>query len=162
MNEACQGGLIVVLEDQGFAGTPRWRPYRLTVDQEYDEKTGTLRARLSVPNPDKVLRPGQFVRVIVPALERADAIRLPQKAVLEMQGLKTVFVVDADGKAAQRQFEARYRIGSDWIVDKGLAAGDVIVVEGTQKVRPGMPVKPVVAGSAEPAAKPAEPGKKAG
>ncbi|WP_328999353.1 hypothetical protein OHA18_33530 [Kribbella sp. NBC_00709] len=42
MNEACQSGLIVVLEDQGFAGTPRWRPYRLTVDQEYDEQTGTF------------------------------------------------------------------------------------------------------------------------
>ncbi|MFD3402300.1 hypothetical protein ACFWUU_16570 [Kribbella sp. NPDC058693] len=42
MNEACQGGLIVVLEDHGFAGTPRWRPYRLTVDQEYDENTGTF------------------------------------------------------------------------------------------------------------------------
>lgn len=142
------------------------------VDAALDEKTGTLRARLSVPNPGRVLRPGQFVRVIVPALEKPDAIRLPQKAVQELQGLKTVFVVGDDGKAVQRQIEAQYRIDSDWVVDKGLAAGDVVVVEGTQKVRPGMPVKPVAAGPATPAdgqasppaIRPAEPGsgKKAG
>ena len=129
-------------EDPGQAPTFRIRlldgseyrsPGQLNfVDAALDEKTGTLRARLSVPNPERVLRPGQFVRVIVPALERPDAIRLPQKAVQELQGLKTVFVVGDDGKAVQRQIEAQYRIGSDWVVDKGLTAGDVVVVEGTQ------------------------------
>jgi membrane fusion protein (multidrug efflux system) len=128
-------------------------PGRLNfVDAALDEKTGTLRARLSVPNPGRALRPGQFVRVIVPALERPDAIRIPQKAVQEQQGLKTVFVVEQDGKAAARQIQARYRIDNDWVVDKGLSAGEVVVVEGTQKVRPGMPVKVVDAGSAGKAA----------
>jgi len=125
-------------------------PGRLNfVDAALDEKTGTLRTRLSVPNPGRVLRPGQFVRVIVPALERPEAIRIPQKAVQEQQGLKTVFVVDKDGKAAPRRIEAQYRIENDWVVDKGLAAGEVLIVEGIQKVRPGMPVKAV---GAEPAA----------
>jgi len=117
------------------------------VDAALDEKTGTLRTRLSIPNPGRVLRPGQFVRVIVPALERPDAIRIPQKAVQELQGLKSVFVVGADGKAASRAIEARYRAGNDWVVDKGLAVGDVLIVEGMQKVRTGSPVKPVEAGA---------------
>ena len=127
------------------------------VDAALDEKTGTLRTRLSIPNPERVLRPGQFVRVIVPALEKQDAIRVPQKAVQEQQGLKQVFVVDKDGKAALRQIEAQYRIANDWVVDKGLAAGEVVIVEGTQKVRPGMPVKPVMAGTAPATGTPAGP-----
>jgi membrane fusion protein (multidrug efflux system) len=127
------------------------------VDAALDEKTGTLRTRLSIPNPERVLRPGQFVRVIVPALEKPDAIRVPQKAVQEQQGLKQVLVVDKDGKAALRQIEAQYRIANDWVVDKGLAAGEVVIVEGTQKVRPGMPVKPVMAGTAPAAGTPAGP-----
>lgn len=170
VSEARLAQLTQLLKDQAD-GAPAFRirlldgseyrsPGRLNfVDAALDEKTGTLRARLAVPNPDKVLRPGQFVRVIVPTLERPDAIRLPQKAVMEMQGLKIVYVVGADGKAVQRQFEAQYHVGTDWIVDKGLAPGDVVVVEGTQKVRPGMPVKPVAAGAA--AAEPLA-GKKAG
>ena len=142
------------------------------VDAALDEKTGTLRARLSVPNPGRVLRPGQFVRVIVPALERPDAIRVPQKAVQELQGLKTVFVVGADGKAVPRQIEAQYRVGNDWLVDKGLSPGETVIVEGTQKVRSGAPVKPVAAASSPapggqanpPATSPAAPaaGKKPG
>ena len=117
------------------------------VDAALDEKTGTLRARLSVPNPGRVLRPGQFVRVIVPALERVDAIRVPQKAVQELQGLKTVFVVGAESKVTPRQIEAQFRVGNDWLVNKGLTSGEVVIVEGTQKVREGMTVKPVAAES---------------
>jgi membrane fusion protein (multidrug efflux system) len=117
------------------------------VDAALDEKTGTLRARLLVRNPARVLRPGQFVRVIVPALEKPNAIRIPQNAVQELQGLKTVFVVGEDSKAVSRQIEAQYRVGNDWVVDKGLAFGEVVIVEGTQKVRPGTPVKPVAVGS---------------
>jgi membrane fusion protein (multidrug efflux system) len=99
-----------------------------------------------VPNPDRVLRPGLFVRVSVPSVQNPQAIRIPQQAVLEVQGLQSVYVVDASGKAQQRQIVARNRIGQDWIVDKGLAPGDVVVVEGIGKLRPDMPVKTVAAG----------------
>ena len=124
------------------------------VDAALDEKTGTLRARLSVPNPERVLRAGQFVRVIVPALERPDAIRIPQKAVQEVQGLKTVFVVGSDGKAIARPIDAQYRVDNDWVVDKGLAPGEVLVVEGVQKVRAGAPVKAVPAAQNGPSVTP--------
>ncbi len=67
--------------------------------------------RISVPNPDRVLRPGLFVRVIVAAFENPNAIRIPQQAVQELQGLKSVYVVGAEDKAEPRQIVASYRLG---------------------------------------------------
>jgi membrane fusion protein (multidrug efflux system) len=113
------------------------------VDAAVDSKTGTLQLRIAVPNPAGLLRPGQFARVVVPASENAQAIRVPQQAVQELQGIKSVYVVGADGKAASRQVTANHRVGTDWVVEKGLQPGDAVVVEGTQKVRPGAPVKAV-------------------
>jgi membrane fusion protein (multidrug efflux system) len=113
------------------------------VDATLDQKSGTLQVRVSVPNPERALRPGLFVRVIVPAFENASAIRIPQQAVQELQGLKTVYVVGADDKVDARQITANHRIANDWVVDSGLQPGERIVVEGTGKVRAGAPVKPV-------------------
>jgi membrane fusion protein (multidrug efflux system) len=118
------------------------------VDAAIDQKSGTLQVRISVPNPDRLLRPGLFVRVIVAAFENPSAIRVPQQAVQELQGLKSVYVVTADDKAEPRQIVASYRLGNDWVVDSGLAAGDRVVTEGVGKLRPGAPVKPVVAAPA--------------
>jgi membrane fusion protein (multidrug efflux system) len=114
------------------------------VDATLDPKSGTLQVRVSVPNPDRILRPGLFVRVIVAAYENPSAIRVPQQAVQELQGLKSVYVVGAGDKADPRQIVANYRLGSDWVVDSGLAAGDRVVTEGIGKLRPGTAVKPVV------------------
>jgi membrane fusion protein (multidrug efflux system) len=119
------------------------------IDATIDQKSGTLQVRISVPNPDRVLRPGLFVRVIVAAFENPSAIRVPQQAVQELQGLKSVYVVDAESKAEPRQIVASHRLGNDWVVDKGLNAGDRVVVEGIGKLRPGTPVKPVVTASAD-------------
>ncbi len=114
------------------------------VDATIDPKSGTLQLRISVPNPDRLLRPGLFVRVIVAVFEDPNAIRVPQQAVQELQGLKSVYVVTADDKAEPRQIVASYRLGNEWVVDKGLAPGDRVVTEGIGKLRPGAPVKPVV------------------
>jgi len=114
------------------------------VDAAMDQKSGTLQVRVSVPNPDRLLRPGLFVRVSVPAFESPSAIRIPQQAVQELQGLKSVYVVAAGDKAEPRQIVAGYRVGNDWVVSSGLAPGDRVVVEGLGKLRPGAPVKPVV------------------
>jgi membrane fusion protein (multidrug efflux system) len=119
------------------------------IDATIDQKSGTLQVRVSVPNPDRVLRPGLFVRVIVAAFENPSAIRIPQQSVQELQGLKSVYVVDAESKAEPRQIVASYRLGNDWVVDKGLNSGDRVVVEGIGKLRPGTPVKPVVTASAD-------------
>jgi membrane fusion protein (multidrug efflux system) len=118
------------------------------IDATLDPKSGTLQVRVSVANPDRVLRPGLFVRVIVPQFENPNAIRIPQQAVQELQGLKTVYVVGVEDKVEARQIVANYRVGNDWVVEQGLQAGEHIVVEGTGKLRAGMAVKPVPVTSA--------------
>jgi membrane fusion protein (multidrug efflux system) len=113
------------------------------VDAALDQKSGTLQVRISVPNPERLLRPGLFVRVVVPALDSPQAIRIPQQAVQELQGTKSVYVLAAGDKIESRQIVATHRLDNDWVVASGLAAGDRVVVEGTGKVRPGAPVRPV-------------------
>jgi len=126
------------------------------VDATIDQKSGTLQVRISVPNPDRLLRPGLFVRVIVAAFDNPSAFRIPQQSVQELQGLKTVFVVGADDKVESRQIAATFRQGNDWIVEGGLKPGERVVVEGVNKIRPGAMVKPVAAAAAgTPAAAPA-------
>jgi membrane fusion protein, multidrug efflux system len=131
-------------------GTEYNFPGRLNfVDATLDQKTGTLAVRISVPNSERFLRPGLFVRVTVPAFQNPQALRIPQKAVTELQGLKMVYVIGADNKPQSRQISANYRIGNDWVVEKGLSPGELVVVEGLQKVqaRPDAPVKPVMVAS---------------
>ena len=126
-------------------GTEYALPGKLNfIDATIDQKSGTLQVRISVPNPDRALRPGLFVRVIVAAFENPNAIRIPQQAVQELQGLKSVYVVTAEDKAESRQIAASYRLGNDWVVDSGLKAGDRIVVEGVGKLKAGAPVKPIM------------------
>src|SRR5258706_4517612 len=115
------------------------------VDAAVDPRNDTLQVRIVLSNPHGMLRPGQYVRVLVPSAVRPNAILIPQKAVQELQGLKTVFVIDADNKASVRQITASQRLGSDWVLDGGLAPGDVVVVDGLQKVTPWATVKPVFA-----------------
>ena len=113
------------------------------VDAAIDPKSGTLQVRVSVANPDRLLRPGLFVRVIVPAFDSPNAIRVPQQAVQELQGTKSVYVIGAGDKAEARQIVASHLVGTDWIVASGLAAGERVVVEGIGKIRPGAAVKPI-------------------
>jgi membrane fusion protein (multidrug efflux system) len=115
------------------------------VDAAVDAKSGTLQVRVLVPNPERLLRAGQLVRVVFPSLQPLNAIRIPQQAVQELQGKRSVFVVDAENKAQYREITANTRIENDWVVESGIAAGDMVIVEGMQKVRPGAPVKPVAA-----------------
>src|SRR5215468_65179 len=133
------------------------------VDATIDQKSGTLLLRISVPNPNRALRPGLFVRVIVAAFENPNAIRIPQQAVSELQGLKSVYVIGADDKVESKQIKASYRLGNEWVVDSGLKAGERIVVEGVGKLKPGASVKPIMlaaAGSAPAADPPAAAAKK--
>ena len=123
--------------------------YRLSgkidfVDTAVDPKSGTLQVRVQVANPDRMLRAGQLVRVIMPSLTPREAYRIPQQAVQEMQGKRSVLVVDAENKAQYREVVAISRSGNDWIVESGLAPGEMVIVEGTGKARPGAPVKPTV------------------
>jgi membrane fusion protein (multidrug efflux system) len=118
------------------------------------------------------LRPGQFGRVRVTAEVAENAILVPQRAIQEVQGAKTVLVVGADNMVALRTITPAEAVGDLLIVRDGVKPGERVIVDGIQKARPGSPVNPSAAGSSPPAAKaevkvpekPAEatPAKKAG
>lgn len=128
------------------------------VDRAVDTKTGTINIRASFPNPDKIVRPGQFGRVRGIIDERPNAVLVPQRAVMDQQGTKVVYVVGADNKVALKPVTLDERIDDTTIVTAGLASGERVIVEGMQKVRPGMQVKPEQAAARAPAAVPAAPG----
>ncbi len=115
------------------------------VDAAVDPRNGTLPVRVVVPNPDGALRPGQFMRVIVPGKTNPDAILVPQKAVQEMQGKRSVYVVGQDNKVTSRDITTNNRVGNDWVVEKGLKPNETVIVEGIAKVQPGATVKAVPA-----------------
>jgi len=125
------------------------------VDRAVDARTGTIGVRAEFPNPDRLIRPGQFARVRGVIEQRAVAVLVPELAVQEQQGAKTVLVVEGGDKVALRPIKVDERIGDFYIVRDGLKPGERVVVEGLQRVRPGMQVKPVAKPSEPPAAKPA-------
>lgn len=124
-------------------------------DADFDQDTGTYRLRATFPNPDGSLRQGQFVRVRVIGAVRPNAILVPQKAVLQGAQGHFVIVVDNDNKAQIRPVEVGTWNDSDWFINRGLAAGDAVVVEGLALLSPGTPVQVKQAGEATAAAGPA-------
>jgi len=124
------------------------------IDPAVDTRTGTLAMRLEVDNPQQLLHAGQFARVQVSQQQDPNAIVLPQRAVLDQQGQNYVWIVDADSKAQQREVHMGLRLGGDWQVQQGLKAGDVVIVDGVQRLKSGTLVKatPLVVPPAAPAA----------
>jgi membrane fusion protein (multidrug efflux system) len=109
-------------------------------DREIGPTTGALRLEARFPNPDGVLRPGEFVRVRVKFDTLHGALLVPQRAVSELQGSFQVDVVDAENKVHIQPVSVGERSGSLWIIEKGLEPGQRIVVEGLQRIRDGMTV----------------------
>jgi len=124
------------------------------MNRQVDTTTGTFKVGALFPNPDGRLRPGQFAKIRATFAVQKDALLVPQRAVTETQGKYLIAVVGADNKVDVRQVKPGERIGSDWIISEGLKAGEKVVVEGTQKVRPGATVTPR---DFDPTAKPAAP-----
>jgi RND family efflux transporter MFP subunit len=114
------------------------------VDRAVDPRTGTLALRATFPNPARVLRPGQYVRLRVLLEERADALVVPQAAVQESQGSTSLFVVGPDQTVQARTVRMGPRFGPLWVVDEGVKPGERVVVKGLQQVRAGMRVEPIV------------------
>ena len=105
--------------------------------------TGSRQARVVFPNPDRVLLPGQFVRVRFKGTLKTGAILVPQRAVQQGAKGSIVFVVGKDDKVEMREIVATSWQGNQWIVEEGVHVGDRIIVEGLHKIAPGAPVKPV-------------------
>jgi membrane fusion protein (multidrug efflux system) len=110
------------------------------VDREVDVKTGTLTIRGFFPNPHNILRPGQYARVRAELDVKPGALLIPQRAVSELQGGMRVAVVGADGKAEIRAVEPGVRVGDLWVIEKGVKAGENVIVTGLQYIRAGTPV----------------------
>lgn len=115
------------------------------LDRTVDPQTGTLKVEAMFSNPGSHLRPGQFARIRAIVSERQNAILVPARAVQDMQGAKTVFVIDGQNKASVRTITIGEQSDDNLIVLQGLNPGERVVVEGIQKVRPGSEVKPVSA-----------------
>jgi membrane fusion protein (multidrug efflux system) len=127
-----------------------------------DEATGTVTLRAQFPNPDETLLPGMYVRAQLEEAVAVDAILAPQQGVTrDAKGNATAMVVGADGKVEPRTLVADRAVGDKWLVETGLKAGDKLIVEGNNKIGPGMPVHATektetAAGSAAPPAPPAQ------
>jgi membrane fusion protein (multidrug efflux system) len=139
-------------------------------DLSVDQTSGQITLRAEVPNQEGILLPGQYVRVRLSQAELPAAILVPQQAVTRGTNGDTLLVVGADSKPAPRPVKIGDAIGGQWIVLEGLKAGEMVIVDGFQKMMvPGAPVKPVPwkaqsasAASATPAAPAAAPAKSAG
>ena len=117
-------------------------------DTRVSGNTGTVEAEAEIPNPDGVLKPGQFVRVRLLGAVRPNAVRVPARAVLEGPQGKFVYVV-ADNKAQPKPVTVGDQLADGWIITKGLAAGDNVIVDGMARIFfPGAPVQVVPAGGA--------------
>jgi membrane fusion protein, multidrug efflux system len=130
----------VVLED----GTDYPTPGRLLFsDLTVDPTSGQITLRAEVPNPNGALLPGLYVRVRLEQAKAGNAVLLPQQAVTRSGQADTVMVVDKEGKVAPRTVKVGNEKAGNWVILDGLKAGEMVVVEGFQKIRPGAPVKPV-------------------
>jgi membrane fusion protein (multidrug efflux system) len=111
-----------------------------------DPGTGSVTLRAVFPNPRRDLLPGMYVRARLTEGSREGAIVLPHAAVSrDPRGNALVMVVGADNKVEVRPVEAAQALGDTWVITKGVAAGDRVIVDNLQKIRPGMPVQPVAA-----------------
>jgi len=118
-------------------------------DREVNASTGTIRIAAVFPNPNNLLRPGGYGRVMGSVNTREGALLVPQRAVSELQGSRQVAVVGKDNKVSIRPITASEKVGSQWIISGNVKAGDRVIVEGLQKVREGAAVNPKPAGSSQ-------------
>ena len=134
------------------------------IERAVDTTTGTLSLQFRFPNPNGLIRPGQYGRVRFVLETQKDAMLVPQRAVQELQSLYNVTVVGPDNKLVVKTVNVGPRVGSLWVVEKGLEPGDRVVVEGAQRLKPGTVVTtknapPAEAGSGTAEPLPAQPHK---
>jgi membrane fusion protein (multidrug efflux system) len=127
------------------------------VERAVDAATGTLTGQFSFPNPEQLLRPGQYGKARFAPEVKEGALLVPQLAVQEIQGLYSVMVVKSDATVEQRMVKAGDRVGNSWVIESGLKPREKVIVEGIQRVRPGLKVSAKPAKVEEEAATPTSP-----
>ena len=112
-------------------------------DVTVNESTGMVNLRAVFPNPDKALLPGLYVRAAIVEGVRPDSILIPMQSVIrDAKGDATVYVIDGENKVAVRKIVANRTVGTNWLVESGLKAGDRVLFEGFQRIRAGATVSP--------------------
>jgi membrane fusion protein (multidrug efflux system) len=114
------------------------------IDRNIDTSTGSIMIQTLFPNPKGLLRPGMFAKVRVRFETVPDAILVPQRCVIELQGQYSVYLVDAEGVVKTQPVKATEKIGDFWLIEEGLKPTDRVVLEGIQKVRSDMKINPVL------------------
>jgi membrane fusion protein, multidrug efflux system len=137
VNDQDEPGLDLYLADDALF------PYKgkvTFVDRNIDASTGAILIQSVFPNPEKLLRPGQFakVRAIVNVIE--DALLVPQRAVFELQGFYNVYVVDQEGTVTQKRIEILETFQDHFVVKSGLAKGEIVLTEGLMTVKSGQKI----------------------
>ena len=115
------------------------------VERNIDTTTGTIALQIKFPNPERLVRPGQFGRVRFVIDQKKSALLVPQRAVQELQNLYSLAVVGADNKVSFRNVKVGPREDSLWVIEEGLKPGERVIVEGLQRVREGLVVAPKAA-----------------
>jgi membrane fusion protein (multidrug efflux system) len=136
IGNAPQAGDIQLTLTDGTIFPDKGRVY--TIDRAVDPTTGTLGLQLEFPNPEAVLRPGQYGRARLLLDTKRNALLVPQRAVQELQNLYSVAVVDNNNKVTFRNVKVGPREGTMWVIEQGLEPGNRVVVEGLQKIQDGM------------------------
>ncbi len=114
------------------------------VDRNVDPTTGSITVQASFPNPKRILRPGMFAKIKAQIENLTNAIKIPQRSIKELQGIHQVVLVDRDSTIKIQEVTVGPKVGSDWVIFKGLEPGQTIIYEGLQKVRTGMKVMPKI------------------
>ena len=112
------------------------------IDRGIDVNSGAITVEASFPNPNKVLRPGMFAKIRTVAETRPNMILVPRTAIRELQGTFQVFVVDTTGNVDQRNIQVGPVSGEFQVVESGLSAGEVVALEGIQRLKSGMKIDP--------------------
>jgi membrane fusion protein (multidrug efflux system) len=112
------------------------------VDRQMNNQTGAIRIAAAFPNPRNLLRPGQFGRIKAETEVRHNALLIPQVAVSEFQGLQQIYVAGPDGKAHVETVTLGAQIGTNWVVNSGVSAGALVIVDNLQKLREGASINP--------------------
>lgn len=122
----------------------KYKGYTNFINREIDPQTGSLLVQTTFPNPNNLLKPGQYAKVVVKMKDVPDALLIPQRCVIELQGQYSVYVVNSENEVESRQINLGDEIGDLVLVNEGLNAGDKVVIDALQKVGSGMVVIPQV------------------
>ncbi len=137
-----QSQVSLILAD---GSTFKYKGYVKFVDRNIDPSTGTLLVQTVFPNPEGLLKPGLYAKVEVNMDVIKDAIVIPQRCIMEMQGQFSVFVVSDSNTVNKVEITPGYKTGNMQIIKKGLKPGDKIVIDALQKVQSGLKIKPTAA-----------------